>query len=114
MAEALKLEHVREERVVGVSQKEETWPVFMMGVEIWVKLDEGDYMPVETSLSVPGCPPFAEQEQHAGLLGRDVLAHWHFHFLGPLGRFLLEAGDGLKRRLLRNWRKAHPTHKKRR
>jgi hypothetical protein len=113
VAKVLELDQVREETVVGISQKEETWPVFMMGVEIRVKLDEGDYMPVETSLYVPGCPPFAETEQHDGLLGRDVLSDWHFHYPGPLGGFLLEAGDVLKRRLLPNWRKTHPAPKSR-
>jgi hypothetical protein len=112
IAEALDLDPIRLDPIVGVSQKVEEWPVYRMGIEINVTLNAGDKMRIEADLEVAGSPPFAESEKHVGLLGRDFLADWLFFYDGLAGRFMLKGGPEGDDTRVREWRKAHPAPKK--
>jgi hypothetical protein len=98
LAQGLGLLPIRFEQMVGVSQKAESCPVYLMSISMNVR--EGHILNHATFHSeIVGMNSPAQPQKHAGLLGRDFLSHVKFIYRGPAGRFDLDfSNKGKKRR----------------
>lgn len=89
IAAGLGLPPVRFTAMVGVSQKPELCPVYLVTIAIGMK-DHSDpnsqIFNAEFNAEVIGGPASPFAQAHAGLLGRDFLEHFEFTYNGPKGR----------------------------
>jgi hypothetical protein len=71
--------------IVGITQHELRVPVFEAALALWF---EGDGPPrlVRIPLQLAGLP-ITYDGRYQGVLGRDFLADFDLHYLGPDGRF---------------------------
>jgi len=87
IAARLGLAPIRYEPMVGVSQKAENYPVFL--VQMGLGMAEGEITQQAIwSAEVVGVPTISVGA-HAGLIGRDFLAHFDFRYHGRDGTFEL-------------------------
>ena len=90
IAAQLGLTPIRFEPMIGVSQKPEMCPVYLMSVNIFVGDDGGPATKAVTfGAEVIGMSSPPKPQQHAGLLGRDFLSHMKLVYDGPHGAFEL-------------------------
>jgi hypothetical protein len=78
--------------MVGVSQKSEMCPVYMMSITLGMS-DGAVPVPVTFAAEVIGMPSPPVPQQHVGLLGRDFLSHFRFTYDGPSGSFEIDSGQ---------------------
>ena len=90
LASTLGIQPVRHMQMVGVSQKPEMCPVYMMAITIGMSSGR-DTAEVTFATHVVGMKSMPQANQCQGLLGRDFLQHFLFHYNGPAGRFEIEA-----------------------
>lgn len=86
IAESLKIPPIRHVPMVGVSQKPEMCPLYMMSIGFLM----GDGTNTEAlmfSSEVVGMNTPPSRTEHCGLLGRDFLAHFRLVYDGPSGMF---------------------------
>jgi len=88
IATQLGLKPIRFAPMIGVSQKPELCPVYLMSITILVSGDgmEGS---VTFNNEVVGMSSPVRPQPHVGLLGRDFLSHMTLVYEGPKGSFEL-------------------------
>lgn len=90
LAEQLGLVPIRFQPMVGVSQKPELCPVYLMSVSIGMSDGTNTgFAAFETEVIGMASPP--RPQGHQGLLGRDFLRHMRFVYNGPTGTFEVSA-----------------------
>ena len=85
IAEGMGLSPIRFDPMVGVNQKTELYPVFMVSMQFCV---EDDRTKAHTlfDADVIGMDPPPIPKPYAGLIGRDFLRHFHLIYNGPKGK----------------------------
>lgn len=88
IAEQLGLAPIRFDDIIGVSQKAEPHPVYLMSVSFTVA-DERRKAGVMFAAEIVGMKSPPTPQPHVGLLGRDFLMRMRFNYDGPQGCFEL-------------------------
>ena len=98
IAESLGLTPIRFDPMIGVSQKIEYHPVYMMTMRIAVEENNGVTGSLDFDAQITGMESPPIPTQHAGLIGRDFLRMVHVIYNGPKGNVELHLSSQITKK----------------
>jgi hypothetical protein len=106
IAEGMGLSPIRFHPMVGVNQKPELYPVFLISLQFCVEDDHGK-VHTHFDAEVIGMNPPPVSKPYAGLIGRDFLRHFHVIYNGPKGKVELHLSSGVAKNAAKKLPKKH-------